>query len=81
MQTDDFDDLEATALDRRGLELDWLAEDKAVALFDDWALIEKLLPPQWEAQAKQTHAFHHGRPDGFASPGALLRVMLMHLAY
>ncbi len=80
MERDCFDESEDLSPDWCGLELDWLAADKAVALFDDWALIEKLLPKQWEAQAKQTHAFHNRRPDGFDSPSTLLRVMLMHLA-
>lgn len=47
---------------------------------DDWEVIQKLLPAGWEEQARQTRAFLVRRPDGFASPASLLRVMLMHLA-
>ena len=56
------------------------AVDLGAELVDDWALLEKLLPAGWQEQARQTRAFLVGRPDGFDSPGTLLRVMLMHLA-
>jgi len=55
-------------------------EDEATEgarLDEDWAVIESLLPPGWEEAARQTGALRRER--GFAGPGALLRVLLMHL--
>jgi hypothetical protein len=47
------------------------------ALADDWATLEALLPPQWQAKARELGAFKRGRviPDA----QTLLRVMLIHL--
>lgn len=49
----------------------------SVRLDEDWVVIESLLPPGWEDAARQTGALRRAR--GFAGPGALLRVLLMHL--
>ena len=45
---------------------------------DDWRLIERLLPPGWEAQARALGALRRAR--GVADAGTLLRVLLVHLA-
>src|SRR5689334_21796515 len=44
---------------------------------EDWEVIERLLPPGWQAQAKQLGALRRCRAFGNAS--TLLRVMLIHL--
>ena len=47
-------------------------------LTEDWELIKRLLPEQWEQKARELGAFRRGR--GIADPSTLLRVMLIHLA-
>lgn len=47
-------------------------------LDEDWELVKRLLPEQWEQKARELGAFRRGR--GIADPTALLRVMLIHLA-
>lgn len=47
-------------------------------LDEDWELVKRLLPEQWEQKARELGAFRRGR--GIADPSALLRVMLIHLA-
>lgn len=46
-------------------------------LTDDWATLEALLPPQWQAKARELGAFKRGRviPDA----QTLLRLMMIHL--
>jgi hypothetical protein len=45
--------------------------------WDDWEVIERLLPPGWEAKAKQTRTLRRCR--GFRDAGRLLRVLMIHL--
>ena len=45
---------------------------------EDWAAIERLLPEQWQAKARELHALRRTR--GVADAAALLRVMLIHIA-
>jgi hypothetical protein len=45
--------------------------------WDDWAVIERILPPSWETKAKETGTMRRCR--GFANAGQLLRVMMIHL--
>lgn len=45
---------------------------------EDWAAIERLLPEQWQAKARELHALRRTR--GVADAPALLRVMLIHIA-
>ena len=52
-------------------------EEASVQLDEDWVVVQSLLPPGWEDAARQTGALRRER--GFAGPGALLRVLLMHL--
>ena len=47
-------------------------------LDEDWELVKRLLPEQWELKARELGAFRRGR--GITDPSALLRVMLIHLA-
>ena len=47
-------------------------------LDEDWELVKRLLPEQWEQKARELGAFRRGREIG--DPSALLRVMLIHLA-
>lgn len=44
---------------------------------EDWAVVERMLPEGWEAQAKQLGALKRCR--GFGDARILLRVMLIHL--
>lgn len=45
--------------------------------WDDWEVIERLLPLGWEAKAKASGSLRRCR--GFAGAGQLLRVMMIHL--
>lgn len=45
--------------------------------WDEWEVIERILPAGWEAQAKASGSLRRCR--GFASAGQLLRVMMIHL--
>lgn len=45
--------------------------------WDDWEVIERILPPSWETKAKETGSLRRCR--GFANAGQLLRVMMIHL--
>jgi len=56
-------------------DLDLGADER---LTEDWELIERLLPDQWEEKARELGAFRRGRQ--IATPSTLLRVMLIHLA-
>lgn len=47
-------------------------------LNEDWELVKRLLPEQWEQKARELGAFRRGRE--IADPSTLLRVMLIHLA-
>lgn len=47
-------------------------------LDEDWELVKRLLPEQWEQKARELGAFRRGRE--IADPSTLLRVMLIHLA-
>ena len=47
-------------------------------LTEDWELVKRLLPEQWEQKARELGAFRRGR--GVTDPSTLLRVMLIHLA-
>lgn len=44
----------------------------------DWAAIERVLPQQWQAKARELHAIRRTR--GISDPATLLRVMLIHIA-
>jgi len=59
-----------------------MGDDQALApderLAEDWELIERLLPDQWEQKARELGAFRRGRE--IATPSILLRVLLIHLA-
>lgn len=44
---------------------------------EEWAVVERMLPTGWQAQAKQLGALRRCR--GFEDAGSLLRVMLIHL--
>lgn len=44
---------------------------------EDWAVIERLLPAGWQAQAKESGALRRCR--GFSDASRLLRVLLIHL--
>jgi hypothetical protein len=46
---------------------------------EDWKVVERLLPPQWEAKARELGALRRGRQ--IADAATLLRVMLIHLAH
>ena len=45
--------------------------------WDEWEVIERILPAGWEAQAKASGSLRRCR--GFANAGQLLRVMMIHL--
>lgn len=45
---------------------------------EDWAAVERLLPEQWQAKARELHALRRTR--GVSDAAALLRVMLIHIA-
>jgi len=45
---------------------------------DDWELLMRFLPPDWEAKARELGAFR--RAKGFKEPRGLLRGLLIHLA-
>ena len=45
---------------------------------EDWTAIERLLPEQWQAKARELHALRRTR--GVSDAAALLRVMLIHIA-
>jgi len=45
---------------------------------EDWAAVERLLPDQWQAKARELHALRRTR--GVADAATLLRVMLIHIA-
>jgi hypothetical protein len=45
--------------------------------WDDWEVVERLLPPGWEAKAKETGTLRRCR--GFHDAGRLLRVLMIHL--
>lgn len=47
-------------------------------LEEDWELVKRILPEQWEQKARELGAFRRGRE--IADPSTLLRVMLIHLA-
>jgi hypothetical protein len=53
-------------------------EDRLLGAGDDWAIVQRMLPEGWREQAKALGALRRCRE--FADPGALLRVMLIHLA-
>lgn len=53
-------------------------ESVGLGLNEDWRIIESLLPQDWERQARELGALRRAR--GVADAGALLRVMLIHLA-
>lgn len=54
------------------------AGETQAALGEDWRVVESLLPEGWLDKARELGAFRRGR--GIADPGALLQVMLIHLA-
>ena len=74
----------AIKLDDQNLDVDLendLEDDWGKALGginQDWQVIERVLPVGWETAARETGALRRCR--GFAGPGALLRVLLIHLA-
>src|SRR5262252_3467910 len=45
--------------------------------WDEWEVIERLLPAGWESQAKASGSLRRCR--GFANASQLLRVMMIHL--
>lgn len=45
--------------------------------WDEWEVIERLLPAGWKAKAKETGSLLRCR--GFRDPGQLLRVLMIHL--
>jgi Transposase DDE domain len=45
--------------------------------WDDWEVIERILPLSWESQARESGSLRRCR--GFANAGQLLRVMMIHL--
>jgi hypothetical protein len=45
--------------------------------WDDWEVIERILPSSWESKAKETGTLRRCR--GFANASQLLRVMMIHL--
>jgi hypothetical protein len=45
--------------------------------WDEWEVIERLLPPGWEAKAKESGTLRRCR--GFRNAGELLRVLMIHL--
>lgn len=45
--------------------------------WDDWEVIERLLPAGWESKAKETGSLRRCR--GFPDAGRLLRVLMIHL--
>ena len=45
--------------------------------WDDWEVIERILPSRWESKAKESGTLRRCR--GFANAGQLLRVMMIHL--
>jgi len=45
--------------------------------WDEWEVIERILPASWESKAKETGSLRRCR--GFANAGQLLRVMMIHL--
>lgn len=47
-------------------------------LREDWAVVERLLPEGWQAQARTLGAFRRAR--GIADAATLLRLMFIHLA-
>ena len=47
------------------------------SLGEDWTHIERLLPAQWEAKARELGAFKRGR--AIADARTLLRLLLIHL--
>src|SRR5208283_2623166 len=47
-------------------------------LAEEWAILASLLPPGWEALAKEKGAIQRMR--GISSPTALLRIILLHAA-
>ena len=49
----------------------------AKVAWDDWEVIERILPASWESKAKETGSLRRCR--GFANAGQLLRVMMIHL--
>lgn len=50
---------------------------KGLEKIDDWNVLCEFLPPGWEEQARLSGALRRAR--GISSPGALLRVLLIHL--
>lgn len=44
----------------------------------DWTAIERVLPDQWQAKARELHAIRRTR--GLSDPATLLRVLLIHIA-
>jgi Transposase DDE domain len=49
----------------------------AKVAWDEWEVIERILPARWESKAKETGTLRRCR--GFANAGQLLRVMMIHL--
>jgi hypothetical protein len=49
----------------------------AKVAWDDWEVIERILPARWESKAKESGSLRRCR--GFANAGQLLRVMMIHL--
>jgi hypothetical protein len=45
--------------------------------WDEWEVIERILPSSWESKAKESGSLRRCR--GFANAGQLLRVMMIHL--
>lgn len=66
------------ALDAESLAGACFSADRVDDAISDWDLIMALLPPGWQEQARVTGALQRRR--GFAGPGNLLRVLLLHLA-
>lgn len=61
-----------------GPEEDSLAVGELASIGQDWDVVTQMLPPQWEAKAAELGAVRRLR--GFENVGALLRVLLIHLA-
>ena len=49
----------------------------AKVAWDEWEVIERILPARWESKDQETGTLRRCR--GFANAGQLLRVMMIHL--
>ncbi len=56
-----------------------LSVQQLAALGDDWEVVCRMLPPQWESKAAELGAVRR-RLRGFEDVGSLLRVLMIHLA-